>query len=479
MRIKKKYILIIVLILIFLLILSPRVDNPYPTHIDEWHHITESIKLERQAPNGLAAMKVGFHYILYFLNLFTNLILIYKFLPAILAIITALILFHISKKETNHLSSSFLIAITTIIFFVSIKSNANILGLWFFVPLTLAIPFIYLYIHLFTEGIKQQNKKLILYSLIPMIILIPIHAVSLLFAIPILAIYLLLNISYLKKEYKFFLTFLIIPILGILLYSKIMYLPLIPAIQDMLTRLQFHKGWNVLEASNSPFELYSPIGYILASMGAIYIASNRNNLKKYLIHIIWPIAAIAYILIFRQTGISYLSPYQRNLYYLALSLPFLSALGLYYLITKIKKLKIKNQTKQLITVLTIIIILFLTFQSYYQLPEKMQVYENINPPNYEALQFLKQQPNPTNSKVVAPALIATTIYPITQHEPLATTFFYGDRDLLFKFFLSEDCNTKNQIINQHNVSYVLTEQPIECDWEIIYNENNNIIYKIQ
>ena len=475
MQIKKNYILITILLLIFLLILSPRIDNSYPTHIDEWHHITESIKLNYQLPSGITAAKAGFHYVLLILGSLTNLILIYKFLPALWAILTAIILFHIIKNQTNHLKSSFLIAIATIIFFASIKSNANLTGLWFFTPLTFSIPFIYLYIYLFSKGIQEQNKKLIIYSLAIIIFLIPIHSISVLFAIPLLTIYLLSNLNYLKKEYKFFLIFLLIPIIGIIFYMQIMNLGFMPAIADILSQLQFKHGWGVLEANNSPFELYSLIGYILAVLGVFYLITNKENLKKYLIYLIWPITILISIFIFKQTGISYLSPYQRNLYYFAISLPFLSALGLYYLI---KKINPNTQKKKILTFILIIIILFLTFQSYYKLPEKMQLYQNINQNNYESLQFLKTQPLNPNTKVIAPALIATTIYPITNHQPLATTFFYGDRNLLFQFFLSKDCNTKNQIIRKYNVSYVLTNQAINCNWEIIYDKNNNMIYKV-
>lgn len=58
------------------------------------------------------------------------------------------------------------------------------------------------------------------------------------------------------------------------------------------------------------------------------------------------------------------------------------------------------------------------------------------------------------------------------------TFFYGNRDLLFQFFLSEGCDIKNQIVQKYNVSYVLSEQPINCNWEIIYNKNSNFIYRV-
>lgn len=471
MKIKKSYLLTIILILIFFLVLSPRINNPYPTHIDEWHHITESIQLNYKMPTGITATKAGFHLILFTLDKFTNLILIYKFLPAIWALLTVLILFKIIRNQTNHLKESFLISIATIIFFASLKSNPNILGLWYFVPLTFSIPFIYLYMHLFTKGIQEENKKLIIYSLIIMLFLIPIHSISVLFAIPILTIYLLTNKKFIKKEYKFFILFLLIPLIGIIFYGQIMDQKIIESAKSLITALQFQHGFGVLEANNSPFELYSPIGYILAILGIISITKNKELRGKYLIYIIWPILLVISIIIFKQTGTSYLSPYQRNLYYFAISLPFLSAMGLHSLIKKMHK-------KKILTLLAITIILILTFAQYYQLPERMQLYENINQDNYEALQFLKTQPRVKDTTVIAPALIATTIFPITQRQPLATTFFYGDRNLLFQFFLSEDCQTKNQIIENHDVAYVLSEQSIECNWEIIYNKNNNIIYKV-
>jgi len=482
----KKYLLILALLFTFILTYSPHLSNPFPIHIDEYHHITEAFKIKQGlTPKGIAATKSGFHIILLLISKLTDLILIYKFLPAIWAVISALILFYIIKNKTSNLKSSFLIALTTIIFFASIKSNANLTGLWFFTPLTFSIPFIYLYIHLFSEGIRNQNKKQIITSLIIMIILIPVHAISVLFSIPILIIYSLSNINYLKKQPKFFSLFLLIPIIGIIFYSNFMDLSIINAISDIITRIQFKHGFGVLELKNSFYELYSPIGYLLALFGIIYIISSKYKFRKYLIYLIWPITILIYIIIFRITGISYLSPYQRNLYYLAISLPFLSSLGLYFIIIKIKKQtnKIKEEkTKKTIfrTTITILIILilFLTFRSYYQIPENIKLYKTIDQNNYEALQFLKQQPNPKNSKVISTPKISTAIFPISNHQPLATLFFYGNRTILRNFQNAPNCNIKNQIINNNQVSYVLSEKPIDCNWEIIYEKNNNIIYKI-
>ncbi|MFH1358880.1 MAG: hypothetical protein ABIH37_03270 [archaeon] len=478
-------LLILVLILTFILIYSPHFKNPYPLHIDEYHHITEAIKIKQGIiPQGLTAAKAGFHVILAFISLFSNLTITYKFLPAIWAVLSALTLFMLIKNKTSNLKKNFLIALFTVIFFISIKSNVNITGLWFFTPLIFSIPFIFLYIYFFSEGLQKQNKKMILISLIIMIFLIVIHSISVLFAVPILIIYSFFHLNFIKKQYKFFLLFLIIPILGILFYSFLMNISITNAITSLLSQLQFKSGWGVLEIKNSFFELYSPVGYILAVLGIIYITNSKQKLKKYLIYILWPLIVLIYLFIFKFSGTSFLSPFQRNLYYFAISLPFLSSLGLYYLILKIKKLtnKINNKktrkiTYKIIIIILIIIILIFTFKSYYTTPEALKLYKTIDKNNYEAIRFLSDiEPKPL--KIMAPPEISTAIFPISQHEPVGTLFFYGNREDVDSFFMINDCNVKNQILIKNNVSFILSETPIECGWEAVYNQNN-IIYRVQ
>ena len=183
-----------------------------------------------------------------------------------------IILFAIILNKT----SRFYIAILAIIFFASIKSNVNIMGLWFFTPLTFSIPFIFLYIYLFTEGIQKQNKKYILTSLVIMLFLIPVHSISVLFAIPFLAIYALIHYKYLLREYKFFLLFLLIPVIGIFFYSQIFNLTIVDSLAEIFQNLQFRQGWGVLELKNSFAEVYSLTGYLLAFLGLVFIIKNKT-----------------------------------------------------------------------------------------------------------------------------------------------------------------------------------------------------------
>ncbi len=167
MKLSKKDIplLILICILGFILIYTPRAQNPYPMHVDEWHHIDEAIHISqgnlRYGPSGL---QFGFRVFLATLSVFLNLITTYRYFPAIWGVLTALVLFYVVNKKTEKIKNNFLIASFAMIFFFSIKSNANITGLWFFTPLTFVIPLIFLYFYFFTEGIEKKNKKFILTS---------------------------------------------------------------------------------------------------------------------------------------------------------------------------------------------------------------------------------------------------------------------------------------------------------------------------
>ena len=99
----KNILLILTLILIFLLIYSPHFNNPFPLHIDEWHSITEATKLkETGITKGLQSVKIGFYLFLAGISYLFNLVTVYKFLPAIWIILTAILLFHLIKSKTKN-----------------------------------------------------------------------------------------------------------------------------------------------------------------------------------------------------------------------------------------------------------------------------------------------------------------------------------------------------------------------------------------
>lgn len=471
---KNRVLLIgLVLMATALLVYTPHYGYPFPRHVDEWHHITEAIKLQKGGyAGGITGFRVGFQIILLLLSKISSLIYLYQFLPAIWAVISAFVLFYVVYRKTHN---QFYTAAFSMIFFASIKSNVNITGLWFFTPLSFSIPFIYLYVYLFTEGVEKQRNKYILLSLFIMIFLIFIHSISVLFAIPFLAVYSIFNLKYIKKEWKFFTSFLTIPIIGAIFFKFMTKVTWKSLISRLVSSLQFKYGWGVLELKNSFFELYSLAGYILAVLGLILVLSNKENFKKHLAYALWPISMLISIIIYRKTNVSYLSPYQRNLYYFAISLPLFSAYGLDYLLNLAKGLvntivvKEKREiSKKIVSVIVFLIIVFFTFVSYRDIPKHIDLYEIMNKAEYQALLFLATIPEKT--VVMAVPRVSTAIYPIAGHEPVATFFFYGNRSDSEKFFRSENCLVKQEILKKYKVKYVLTPTPINCGWKMIYSE---------
>lgn len=505
MKIGKIILVIILLSGTFFFVYSPHLFYPFPYHIDEWHHISQSIRLgdygqyfmmfQQEEARRATGMEIGFHFFLFLLSWFINLVLAYQYLPAIWAVISALTLFYVVYKKTQR---NFPLALLAIIFFASIKSNVNLTGLWFFTPLSFAIPFIFLYFYLFSEGVEKQNKKLILASLIIMVLLIPTHSVSFLFAVPILLIYLLFNLKFVFKNLVLFLPFLIIPVIGVVFYKYVLDVPWAQLAEHMAKTLQFPYGWGVLELKNSPLEVYSWVGYFFAliGVGAIIIT---KKLRHYLIYLLWPAVLIVMIIIYRLTGISYLSPYQRNLYYLAISLPFLSAFGCYTFIVLVKKglhrlalpaaeakyspiainIKIDPRYDKLVqnsvASVLVLIIIILTFFQYYQVPADLNLYQVISQDDYAALNFLATLP-PGN--VMSTPFVGMAVFPIGHHNVIADVNFVGNRSTIEDFFLLSDCDQRSKIIADQKIKYVISPAPLTCDYKVLYAQNNKIIYQV-
>ncbi|MBM3234274.1 hypothetical protein FJZ19_04245 [Candidatus Pacearchaeota archaeon] len=478
---KKEIILLIsVSVFVFIIVYSPHFNYHFPFHIDEWHSIAEAIKLGKgeyafigHIEKGTTikvtmGYEVGFHALLYLLSLFINLVNFYQFFPALWAAVSALTLFFVLYKKTGN----FKIAVFSMIFFASLKSNVNLGGVWFFTPLTFSIPFIFLYVYFFTEGIEKQNKKFILASLLIMCFLIFVHVVSVLFAVPFLFIYALIHYKYLIKEWKFFSFFLILPVLGILFYSYMNNFSIFHSLGTIMDDLVFKKGWGVLELKNSPLEVYSYVGYILAFFGAFFIVVYKSG-KKYLPYLLWPATLIISIIIFRIFGVSYLSPYQRNIYYFAISLPFLSSFGLNYILNYIKLGK--NSAEIILKIIILAAVFLLAFWNYYYIPKNIELYRAIDNNDYSALKFLANMPR---GKVMAPLFLSEAIYPVSGNEPAATLFFYGNRTISKNFFDANNCSARNKILTENNISYFVSKARVNCGWKLIYS-SKDYIYKVK
>jgi hypothetical protein len=465
----EKILLFITILLSSLIIYSIHFNYNFPIHGDEWIHISEATKISEgtYTPH----IEIGFHIFLYTLSFLMDLILYYKFLPTLWFILSSLTLFFLVYKKSDN---NYWLALLSIIFFASIKSNNNLTGISFFTPLTFSIPFIFMYIYFLTEGLERNNKKYILISLLIMLFILPFHAISVLFSIPSILIYsLIFHLKLIKKEWKFFSFFILIPILGLLFYSSISNLSLTDT-NDLLEKIIFSKGWGVNERDNSFFETYSLTGYILSAIGIIISIINKN--KKYYFFIISIFTLFISITIFKIYGISPLSPFQRNLYYMTLMLPILSSYGLYTLIKLIKN----NFNKKLFIIITIILLIFtliFTFKDYYKPYQDGQLIKYIEKEDYLALYYLKDYPK---GKVLTEDRVQMTVYPLSLKKPVTETLTKIDEKRIdaIRFYMLENCKDMNDILLKYDIKYVVSKEQIDCNWKEIYNENNRTIYKI-
>lgn len=456
----------LVFILLFSLVYSPHINYRFPLHVDEWHHIHETLEIkDGQYSLSTASFRIGFQIFLLALSFPLNLVESFHLFPAIWAVLSGIVLYLFTYKKTENLW----ISILSVLFFASIKSNVNLMGLWFFTPLTFSIPFIFAFMYFYSEGLEKKSKKNILLSLVFMAFLIPIHIISFSFAIPILLIYSTLHYKYILKEWKFFSSFLIIPLFAFLFYYFVTGISITNLFSRVISDLSFKYGWGVYERQNSFLEMYSLMGYLFALIGIVTLFLNKH--KKNFLYIIWPLVLLISIFFFRFFGVSFFSPYQRNMYYLVISLPFLSAIGAFKSFSVIKRFLIKGRflkIKKLIFLLLILIIFRVTFMDYYDIPAGINVYYSVDEDQYLALKFMQTQ---EGGVILTRAMQGAAVYPISRHEPFSSLFFYGkNRGDWVKMFYDSDCKEKESYLSSKRIDYVLEDYDINCGWEVIYNK---------
>ena len=474
----RKYQLTLLLSLIFVgfVVYTPHWTYPYPFHVDEWHHIAQALHIGAGTYLfSLQSAELGFQIFLYLLGSLVDLVTVYRFFPALWAIASASALVWVSYRMSEKNAP---LAIAAVIAFASIKSNVNIIGLWFFTPLTFAIPFIYLYTYFITKGIAEGNRRSFLTGVGIAAGLLFFHAISVFFALPFLALYGYLHRKTLPIGKREIFLLCAVLFIGLLFAMYILQLPFTSAFPRLMRMLTFPYGWGVVEMQNSYTEFYSTTGILLAFLGTAYLIQHKKR-RIYAWYLLWPATLIVMILIFRITGYSFLSPYQRNLYYLALSLPPLSAFGVYYgyfiLRKALRASWFEQFLPQFVTVL-ICVLLYGLFVNYTTLPKRAELYRAITKEDYNALQFLANQPT---GEVMAETLPSIAIYPITGHEPVAALAFDGKREVNDRFMYEENCSEKrNASFENPHVRYILSRVKLYCGWVQIYAKKR-YVYQLQ
>ena len=197
-------LLISLLTLIFINTYSIHFSNPYPIHVDEWHHLAQIIAAESGKFNYNPYfgeyhrdLEICFHTFWAFFFKVTKLneVLTYSFLPAIFAVITAITLYFLMLKITNKTT-----AILSLVVFLSLKSSVNILGIKYFTPLTMSFPLLLLTINYFIQFTHDKKIKTLLKTAILYILTFLIYPPAGVIILPAFIIEILTNKELLKKH---------------------------------------------------------------------------------------------------------------------------------------------------------------------------------------------------------------------------------------------------------------------------------------
>jgi len=472
----KILLLLLILIFVFFRTYSLHSNYKFPIHVDEWQHLAQIVSVSEGKLNWNPYfnephldLELGFHFIWAIFAVLLgsqNFIIFYAYLPAIFAVLSSIALFIFVKKITKNYCT----AIFSVLFFALLKSSVNILGIDFFTPLTMSIPFMYLFMLFFIEGVEDNDRKKFLESVLLLAITFLIHPPSAAIFIPAAIIYLLLNKKFIVSQKKIL---LMITALAIVAFSSLTVLLKIsgrPVLATLAKYFIFPLGWTGLEIKYFLPFLYTIPATILALIG---IYTGLQKPKENFI-VIFAIVTTALTAIFHNYEFSILAPYQRVLYYALLSLVPLSAIGatafLKYVNELLGHFSISRNVTRIIIVLITIIIFVSVFASRYGLVDDRRTYSEmvVYQKDYDSLKWTGE--HYSNKTIMTPVFMSSAVYPISKNMVQALipaqlgTFDRQEERIedAIRFYNSTNCTEMSSIVEKWKVDLIVSRKKIAC-----------------
>ena len=468
----KKLLLLLALISVFMLVYSPHFRHSYPIHLDEWTHISNAVRIREQGISYFfhhSPNQVGFDLILVFISFFADLIVIHNFLPAINAVVIAVVLFYFLKKEFNYWVGLF-----SVVFLASLRSNVNVLGLWFYVPVIGAIVFDYACLFFLERGVRENNQRDIYLVVLFLFLIAFVHTSSFLVIFSVVIIYLCFNYKFALKHKKYFAPFLVL-----IIPSFMMFLFLSKGLINVPAFFRaFVWGPAVTHIGYNPFLFYGILPSLFAIPG-YYFCCKQKKLLAFRIYVLLPLINL---FMFPYTNFTLFSAYQRYIYHFMIACIPLSAVGFYYVLNHTKTF-LKRYNKILAYAAVILMVagsIFVIFSGYRAPHPRAQIYYSIQPAEYNALQSLREYP-PGN--ILTLIRIGSAIKAVTGHEDVFDFYDGGRRGQLNEFY-GGDCSLKKEFLYNHyfisdDINYIHSKSPINCSFlEVIYARQGNYIYEV-
>lgn len=496
-RVIKLLILFLVLFSTFTLVYSIHFDYRYPYHADEWQHLAQVVRVidrgeikpinpyfKEDKPLQMG-LEPGFHTLLAELFMLTGIdpVLNYRFLPALFACISSLMVF----VFVYHLSGEYFSGIFAMIFFANLRSNINILGLWFMVPLTASIPLIYLAFFVYVRITEDNKTKFIILFMITILALVLIHPVSVAFMVPIVLLHALLRYRHLKRIFLGLLpTTFIILLLAIVYYDFIWKGSFEGTISFLSDFIVFEHGWGRVEANYPITLLYGVIPTVLAFIGILPALK-----KKIILPVIWSIYTAEMLWMFSVFKFILFAPYQRMLYYTLFGLVPLSALGLHFTLSSVKSLLKRLSLNHIIVGVCLFFIaesiFLLSFNDYYNPPLGFGLYYPIWNEDYTAIKWLESHYGQKNA-IMTTQWISLAVYPTSRNYVVSIIRAQigggYEKDVDTFFDESTTCKDKMKILEKNKVDYVLSRKQINCEnlkkvFAVEGNKSTDYVYVVE
>jgi hypothetical protein len=464
---QKQAIVALVLVLTFLLVYSPHLGYRFPLHGDEWVLMSDA---KNFAGTGKTRYEheIGYVAFLSAMHKITNLAESLRFLPAVFACISSLVLFFLVSRKANFETGVF-----AMVFFASLPSNVNILGLWFFVPMTFAIPFLLLFALFFTEGFSESNAKKIMAAVVAAGFLALAHAPTAMLAFAVSGIYMAANFGHSKKlgekVFKRYPWVAAVPAAVIAWAAYFLWSGSITAtISSALSKITFSPAHTAFHVNYFFPELFGWAATIFAAIGiGISLRKGKNSF-----FIVWISTAIALLLFFLVFKFSVLASYQRALYFAMIgSVPF-AAIGLHYFFGGLKP-------KKAVAGIFLLVVLIAVFYDYYSLPVELMPFAAIDEEDYSAMQFLSQF---NSSKVMTHVEASLALPYVSGHKSIQCRRYYDCMESkrivdAVNFYNNDNCTLRSEILERRNVKYVISREKIECESLVRIFHDGDYVYE--
>jgi hypothetical protein len=479
---------------------------PFPLHSDEWAHISWSLALKSGLRDfnpylGIPAQdrEFGFHMFLAALfSLPMNPVLFYKFLAPLMLVVNALIIFWLAQRLTDN----YWIGILSAVFFAALKSNVNILGNWFFTPLTFSLPLIFLYLAVFPKVLREKSSLVwAIFSGLIFFLALVIYP----FAAVVMA---LVSVAFSAVQYKIWMKrkneivfFVAVCAAAVILFAKLHFWTgsIAGTFANLAGELSFRSGWTAVEYEYSLPGIYGMYALALAFIGAYYLARLVNGTRpgsvraekidpnSMRILLLWPFVHFIIFVIFLIFKVSFFLPYQRNLFYLMVSMAPLSGAGLFWICSQAYSIsgRLWFHRKRhipgrylLVGIIAAVSMAFIFFSYYKVQPEAFSLQKIITPQQYDALAYVKA--NYPGSTVLADPFLSLAAYPVAGARALClvNSNLDGKNSGLYSRFIGSGCQEKMDILANESKVLVLAGQDFSCpELKIVFRKGNAFVYE--